>query len=82
MIFQIQNVGNVGVDGIGDVNGAGLRIGHVELKGNFQISLARNAGSIVLRGHQTFLVNEIAAQRNVNVRKGGDLSAIQNMAEK
>ena len=81
MTFDIQNVAHVGVDGVADVNGAGLRIGQFKLNGNFQIALAGNARTVVRGGHETFLFGKIAAQRNVNVREGRLGSAILNGAQ-
>ena len=76
MTSHIQNVGHVGVDGVADVDCAGLRIGGFKLKGNFQIILARNAGTVIQGRHETFPVCEAAAQRNVNVGEGGILSSV------
>ena len=81
MIAHIQNGGHVGVDGVTNVDGAGLRIGHVKLERNFQIPLACNGRTVVHGGHQSVLVLKVAAQRNVNVREGGGISALLN-AEK
>jgi len=79
---HIQNVGHVGVDGVADVDGAGLRIGHFKLHSNFQIALAGNARpGVVQGGHETFLVDEIAAQRNVHVREGGIVPTVLNGTE-
>ncbi len=81
MTSHIQNVGHVGVDGVADVDGAGLRIGHFKLKGNFQIALAGNARTIICGGHEMFPVDKIAAQRNVNMREGGIVPSILNVVE-
>jgi hypothetical protein len=78
---HIQNVGYISVDGVTDIDGAGLRIGHFKLKGNFQIGLSGNARTVICGGHKMFPVDKIAAQRNVNVRKRGIVSAILNVGE-
>ena len=51
LISHIQNLGYISVDGVADIDGAGLRISHFKLKGNFKISLVGNARTVIHWGH-------------------------------
>ena len=48
---NIQNIGHVGVDGVKNVDRAGLGICTLKLNGNFQIGFARNARTVICERH-------------------------------
>ncbi len=67
---------HVCVNGVENVIHRGLRFFTIKPKGNTQIRFLRNARAVIHRGCQTFFVDRIATQGNVDMQKGGFQSAV------